>query len=126
MTLHTSAAAQSAADRFDRLPRWAQAELRARGERILALNRELAVARGLINTGPDDSEIIIDPYSANRRQVPNRPMVEFRYKPKQDVDRWRYFLVRLMDDDTLEIHASSSITLHPRSGNSVHVEVIGR
>lgn len=119
MTLHTDS-------RFDRLPKWAQQELTARGERIIRLEQELATARGLINTGPDDSEVVIDPYSANRRQVPDRPQVEFRYKPEGDPRWWRYFLVRLTSDNQLEVHASSGLVIHPSSGNAVTIEVLGR
>lgn len=120
MTLHTDS-------RFDRLPKWAQQELTARGDRILQLQRELATARSLINTGPDDSEVVVDPYSENRRQIPDRPQIEFRFKPENDERGWwRYFLVRLRSDNQLEIHGSASIVVHPSSGNCVNVEVTGR
>jgi hypothetical protein len=112
--------------RFERLPKWAQQKARAKDEAIGRLTRELEVARGLLNDGADDAHVVVNPYSENRRQVDGNPMVEFRYKPEDDPKYWRYFLVHLMDDNRLEIHASASIVIHPSSGNAVKVEVAGR
>jgi hypothetical protein len=125
--LHTDAAsaALSQDERFDKQPRWVQSGVLALEEKVRRLEQELATARELLNEGPEDASVVVAPYSDNRQPVPGNPMVEFRYK--QDGQKfWSYFLVHLMDDNLLEIHASSSIVLHPRSGNAVHVEVVGR
>ncbi|MFF1701226.1 hypothetical protein [Streptomyces sp. NPDC058252] len=111
--------------RFERLPRWVQSGVRSLEERVRSLEQELATARALLNDGPEDANVVVDPYSDNRQPLFDRPTVAFQFKAEGERFE-RYFLVRLMDDNLLEIHASSSIVLHPRSGNAVHVEVLER
>jgi hypothetical protein len=108
--------------RFERLPKWVKDRLRARGERIIRLEQELAAARALLNEGPEDATVVVDPYSANRQPLHGEPTIEFRYKPGND-RFWTYFLVRLEEDRRLEVHASASIAVHPSSGNSVKIEI---
>jgi hypothetical protein len=111
--------------RFERLPKWAKDRFAARDERIQRLERELATARSLLNDGPEDANVIVDPYGENRQPMFDRPTVSFKYRAEGE--RFdRYFLVRLMEDNRLEVHASSSIVIHPSSGNAVKVEVVGR
>jgi hypothetical protein len=111
--------------RFERLPKWVKDRVRAKDERIARLEQELATARELLNEGPEDAAVVIDPYSANRRHLHGNPTIEFRWK--RDGERfWSYFLVRLEEDRRLEIHASSSLVIHPSSGNAVRAEVVGR
>jgi hypothetical protein len=111
--------------RFERLPKWIKSHLLARGERIIRLEQELAAARSLLNEGPEDAAVVVDPYSANRQPLHGNPTIEFRWKPKGE-KFWSYFLVRLEEDRRLEIHASSSLVIHPSSGNAVRAEVVGR
>lgn len=115
----------SADERFGKQPRWVQSGVLSLEERVRRLEGELATARALLNAGPEDASVIVDPYSDNRQPVPGNPTVEFRYK-QGDEKFWTYFLLRLMEDNRLEIHASSSIAIHPSSGNAVKVEVVGR
>jgi hypothetical protein len=111
--------------RFERLPKWVKDGLRDRGEQIVRLEQELARARALLNEGPEDASVVIDPYSENRQPQQGNPTVEFRFKQEHE-KFWTYFLVRLTENHRLDIHASSSVTIHPSSGNAVNVEVVGR
>jgi hypothetical protein len=111
--------------RFERLPKWAKDRLRARDERVARLEQELATARALLNEGPEDATVVIDPYSANRQPLHGDPTIEFRWK-REGEKFWTYFLVRLEEDRRLEVHASSSLVIHPSSGNAVRAEVTGR
>lgn len=108
--------------RFERLPKWAQQQLLSRGERIIRLENELAQARALLNAGPEDGPVVIDPDSANKRLLAERTPVEFRYKPEGD-RFWSYFQVRLADDNRLEVHASSGIAVYPSSGNAASIGI---
>lgn len=111
--------------RFERLPKWARDRFRARDERIRRLEDEVATARALLNEGPEDATVVIDPYSANRKPMHGSPTVEFRWKGEGE-RCWSYFMVRLEDDRRLEVHASSHLVIHPSSGNAVQAEVVGR
>lgn len=111
--------------RFERLPKWVRDRVRAKDEKIRRLEQELAAARALLNEGPDDATVVIDPYSANRQPLHGNPTIEFRWKQPGE-KFWTYFLVRLEEDRRLEIHASSSLVIHPSSGNAVRTEVVGR
>jgi hypothetical protein len=111
--------------RFERLPKWVKDRVRAKDEKIQRLEQELASARALLNSGPEDASVRIDPYSANRQPLHGNPTIEFRWRPEGE-RFWSYFLVRLEEDRRLEIHASSSLVIHPSSGNAVRAEVVGR
>jgi hypothetical protein len=111
--------------RFERLPKWAKDRFAARDEKIARLEQELATARALLNEGPEDATVRIDPYSANRRALHGNPTIEFRWKQPGE-KFWTYFLVRLEEDRRLEVHASSSLVIYPSSGNAVRAEVVGR
>jgi hypothetical protein len=111
--------------RFERLPKWVKDRVRAKDEKIRHLEQELATARALLNSGPEDASVRVDPYSANRQPLPGNPTVEFRWK-REGERFWTYYLVRLMEDNRLEVHASAGIVIHPSSGNAVKVEVVGR
>lgn len=111
--------------RFERLPKWVKDRVRAKDEKIARLEQELATARELLNEGPEDATVRIDPYSANRRHLHGNPTVEFRWKAPGE-KFWSYFLVRLEEDRRLEVHASSSVAIHPSSGNAIRAEVVGR
>jgi hypothetical protein len=111
--------------RLERLPKWVRDRVHAKDEKIQRLEQELATARALLNEGPEDATVRVDPYSANRRALHGNPTIEFRWK-KPGEKFWTYFLVRLEEDRRLEIHASSSVAIHPSSGNSIRAEVVGR
>jgi hypothetical protein len=112
-------------ERFGKQPRWVQSGVLSLEERVRRLEGELATARALLNEGPEDANVIVDPYGDNRQPVPGNPTVSFQFL--RDGERFHsYFLVRLMEDNRLEVHASSSIVMHPSSGNAVKVEVVGR
>lgn len=117
MTLHTDS-------RFDRLPKWAQQELTARGERILQLDRELANTRALLREGDEEAAtLIVDPFSDNRRILPDRPSVQFQFT-LPDVKFQSYFLVDLDENNRLSVHSSSgSIIIHPKTGNAFLAEL---
>jgi hypothetical protein len=112
-------------ERFGKQPRWVQSGVLSLEERVRRLESELATARALLNEGPEDASVVIDPYSENRQSQPGNPTVEFRFKQEHE-KFWTYFLVRLAENHRLDIHASSSVTIHPSSGNAVNVEVVGR
>ncbi|MER5754389.1 hypothetical protein [Streptomyces sp. NPDC002088] len=115
----------SADARFGRQPRWVQSGVLSLEEKVRRLEQELATARALLNDGPEDANVIVDPYGDNRQPLFDRPTVSFQFKPEGERFE-RYFLVRLMEDNRLEVHASSSVVVHPSSGNAVRVEVTGR
>jgi hypothetical protein len=108
--------------RFERLPKWVKDRLRARDDRIQRLEQELATARKLLNDGPEDANVIVDPYGDNRQPLFDRPTVAFQFRAEGERYE-RYYLVRLMEDNRLEVHASAGIVIHPSSGNAVKVEV---
>jgi hypothetical protein len=112
-------------ERFGKQPRWVQSGVLSLEERVRRLEGELATARALLNEGPEDAAVVLDPYSDNRQPVPGNPTVAFQWKVPGE-KFWTYFLVRLMEDKRLEVHASSSVVIHPSSGNAVKVEVVGR
>lgn len=115
--------------RFERLPKWVKDRLRARGERIIRLEQELAATRALLNEGvAEDAPVVVDPYSKNRRllALDKYTPVEFRFKPAHDPEYWSYFHVTLDEDNRLSVHGSSGLVIQPSSGNAVHVGVVGR
>jgi hypothetical protein len=112
-------------ERFGKQPRWVQSGVVSLEERVRRLESELATARALLNEGPEDASVIVDPYGDNRQPVIGNPTVAFQFTAEGERFA-RYFLVRLMEDNRLEVHASSSVVLHPSSGNAVKVEVLER
>lgn len=111
--------------RFGNQPRWMQSGVLSLEERVRHLEGELAAARALLNSGPEDATVVVDPYSENRQPLNGNPTIEFRWKAEGE-KFWTYFLVRLEEDRRLEVHASSSLAVHPSSQNSVKVKVLER
>lgn len=111
--------------RFGNQPRWMQSGVLDMRDKIARLEQELATARALLNDGPVDATVVVDPYSENRRPLPGNPTISFQFRVEGERFR-RYFLVRLEEDNRLEVHASSSVVVHPSSGNAVKVEVLER
>jgi hypothetical protein len=115
--------------RFERLPKWVKDRLRARGERIIRLEQELASVRALLNNDvAENAPVVVDPHSVNRRRlaVDQWTPIEFRYKPERHPDWWSYFHVTLQEDNRLTVHGSSSLLLHPKSGNSIEISLNDR
>jgi hypothetical protein len=115
--------------RFERLPKWVKDHLRARGERIIRLEQELAATRALLNDDvPEDAPVVIDPHSKNRRRlaVDQWTPIEFRYKPERHPDWWSYFHVTLREDNRLTVHGSDGLMIKPQSGNSAEIIVEDR
>jgi hypothetical protein len=109
--------------RFERLPKWVKDHLRARGERIIRLEQELAAVRALLNEDvPENTPVVVDPFSVNRRRlaVDEHTPIEFRYKPERFPDWWSYFHVTLQGQ-RLSIHTSSGLVVKPSSGNSIEI-----
>jgi hypothetical protein len=117
MTLHTDS-------RFDRLPKWAQAALTERGDRIIRLEEELARTRALLQEGDEEAAtVILNPYSDNRRPLPDRPSVQFQFTLPGG--RFKsYFLVNLDEHNRLDVHSSTgAVVIHPKTGNAFLAEL---
>jgi hypothetical protein len=111
--------------RFDRLPKWVKDRLRARDERIERLEAELATTRALLSKDvSEDSPVVVDPFSANRRllELDEHTPIEFRFKGEKHPDYWSYFHVTLRDR-YLSVHASSGLVVKPQSGNSIEISL---
>jgi hypothetical protein len=111
--------------RFGKQPKWMQEAVLALLAQVRRLTEERDTARRLLNDGPEDANVIVDPYGDNRQPLFDRPTVQFQFRVEGERFE-RYFLVRLMEDNRLEVHASSSVVVHPSSGNAVKVEVLER
>lgn len=111
--------------RFGKQARWMQSGVLALEARVRQLEQELASARRLLNNGPEDANVIVDPYGENRQPMFDRPTVAFQFRREGEKFE-RYFLVRLMESNRLEVHASAGIAIHPSTNNAVKIEVLDR
>ncbi|MFE9525143.1 hypothetical protein [Streptomyces sp. NPDC006631] len=111
--------------RFERLPKWIKDAIRAKDHKILRLTEELDGARRLLNDGPEEPSVVVDPYSDNRQPMHGNPTVAFQFR-RDGENFLRYFNVRLTESNRLEVHASAAISLLPSTNNSVKVEVLDR
>lgn len=101
--------AEVEAERFARLPKWAQQRIGVLEKRVASLTRR-------VETGPDESNTFADPY-INPQPLGMNPTIEYRFADSK---------VRVCIDPKLNmlyVIGHERLTIHPFSGNAFIIGV---
>lgn len=116
-------------DRFNRLPKWAQEEIKHLELRLKEANEQIAKDRTPVT---DQSRIIVDPWGDKQRHLDARASVRFNLLDEGDIDA-RLTHLAVYDkvkrvytkvpalDINFSGRMSSGLSIHPMAGNSIIV-----
>lgn len=99
---------------IERLPKWAQREIRR-------LTNDVEHLRTRLEAGPEDSDTFADAFSESKRPLGRGTQIEFRFG-----DRWdQRFMVRL-EGRRLIVAGGERIAVRPQASNVVEIESVAR